>query len=93
MYEVGYRVENQGFGNMISCGNSDVMMVCLSQSHVHTHTHISIVCVNHFFSCSRSVNVINTVCVSCVLHYVSVFSDFTTVDLKQTLSVQFIGGC
>lgn len=37
MYEVGYRVENQGFGNFISCGNGDVITICLSVSHARKH--------------------------------------------------------
>lgn len=57
MYEVGYRVENQGFGNMISCGNSDVMIVCLSHAHTHTHTREHCVCKSAFLL--HSVNVIN----------------------------------
>ena len=35
----GCRARNQSFGNMISCGNSDVMTVCLSRVHTHSHTH------------------------------------------------------
>ncbi len=75
VYEVGYRVESQGFGNMISCGNSDVMMVCLSQSYVRTHTLTHTYTHTHTLSVStflrRSANVINIVvnviCADCIV--------------------------
>lgn len=89
MHEVDSRVENQGFGNTISCGNSDVM--CLSQFHMHTRTHIhtGIVCVNRFLVAVTLLMSLTWLFLSTEL-YTALVLDFTTVVMEESLSAQFI---
>lgn len=93
MYEVDSGVENQDFGNMISCGNSDVM--CLSQFHMHTRTHIhtGIVCVNRFLVAVTLLMSLTWLFLSTELYTALVYGgilDFTTVVMEESLSAQFI---
>lgn len=82
-------MENQGFGNTISCGNSDVM--CLSQFHMHTRTHIhtGIVCVNRFLVAVTLLMSLTWLFLSTEL-YTALVLDFTTVVMEESLSAQFI---
>lgn len=87
-------MENQGFGNTISCGNSDVM--CLSQFHMHhtrTHIHTHRHCLCKFLVAVTLLMSLTWLFLSTELYTALVYGgilDFTTVVMEESLSAQFI---